>query len=71
MADDSKNTAANTWVINRGNCRGRADTYLSPSQNFLLKEHFPKKNRLGQWEQFQRNMLKWHCTRAVQEGDAK
>lgn len=57
MADDSKNTAANTWVINRGNCRGRADTYLSPSQNFLLKERFQKKTRPGQWEQFQRNML--------------
>lgn len=52
MADDSENTAANTWVINRGNCRGRADAYLSPSQNILFKKHFQKKSSLGQWEQF-------------------
>lgn len=25
------------------------------------------KNGLGQWEQFQRNVLKWHCARAGQE----
>lgn len=27
-----------------------------------------EKNRLGQWEQFERNKFKGHCTRAGQEG---
>lgn len=66
MADDSKNTAANTWVINRGNCRGRADTYLSPSQNFLLKEHFQKKT-----DQDNGNSFKEICLNGTVPGQGK